>query len=124
MFGNQIVILNCMFLSLYIILNQVVYSMFYMLDGLFFNGISIALVGLIMFVYLIVEFIFNLLFNREHAINHIFVIFILSIFLKGFCIIISYRILLLNAPTYLFCGISISGESTKRNAHLPTALTI
>lgn len=60
-----------------------VFSLFYLFDGLFFNGITIAIVGVLLFVYLMIEFIYNLLFNRKHAVNRIFIIFIGSISLMG-----------------------------------------
>lgn len=60
-----------------------VYSIFYIFDGLFFNGISLAILGVILFIYLMIEFIYNLLFNRKHAVNRIFVLFIISVFLIG-----------------------------------------
>ena len=59
------------------------FSMFYVLDGLFFNGISISLVGILLFIYLMIEFIYNILFNREHLVNRIFILFIISISLVG-----------------------------------------
>ena len=60
-----------------------VYSLFYMFDGLFFNGISLSIFGIIIFGYLIIEIMYNLLFNRNHAVNRIFVMFISSITLVG-----------------------------------------
>lgn len=60
-----------------------VFSLFYLFDGLFFNGISLAIIGVVLFVYLMIEFIYNLLFNRKHAVNRIFVVFIGSISLIG-----------------------------------------
>ena len=58
-------------------------SLFCMLDGMFFNGISICIIGIILFIYLMLEFIYNLIFNRVHMLNRIFVIFIISISLIG-----------------------------------------
>ena len=60
-----------------------VFSLFYILDGLFFNGISISLVGILLFIYLMMEFIYNLLFNRDHLVNRIFILFVISISLVG-----------------------------------------
>ena len=62
---------------------SLIFSLFYTFRGLFFNGISIAIFGLMLFIYLIIEFIYNLLFNRKHAINSIFLVFILSLCLIG-----------------------------------------
>ena len=62
---------------------MLVISIFYLFNGLFFNGISIAIVGVIIFIYLMIEFIYNLLFNREHVVNRIFILFIGSISLIG-----------------------------------------
>jgi len=67
-----------------------VFSIFYIFDGLFFNGISIAILGLILFIYLVVEFIYNLLFNREHVVNRIFIVFILSMCLMGIGVGLSF----------------------------------
>jgi len=60
-----------------------IFGLFYIMEGLFFDGILIALVGVLLFLYLMIEFIYNLLFNREHVVNRIFIIFILSISLIG-----------------------------------------
>ena len=60
-----------------------VFSLFYLFDGLFFNGITLAIIGIIIFLYLLIEFIYNLLFNRTHALNRIFIMFIGSISLIG-----------------------------------------
>ncbi len=58
-------------------------SLFYFSYGLLFNGISVAILGLILFTYLLIEFIYNLIFNREHKFRRIFIIFIISISLMG-----------------------------------------
>ena len=58
-------------------------SLFCMFDGMFFNGISVSLIGGILFIYLMLEFIYNLIFNRNHMLNRIFIIFIISISLIG-----------------------------------------
>lgn len=60
-----------------------VFSLFYILDGLIFNGISVVLIGSICFIYLLIEFIYNFIFNRKHHFMRIFVIFIISISLVG-----------------------------------------
>ena len=69
---------------------MLVYSLFYLFDGIFFNGITISIFGVILFIFLIIEFIYNLLFNRNHAINRIFIIFIMSISMIGIGLGISF----------------------------------
>lgn len=60
-----------------------VLSLFYIFDGLFFNGISICVLGIILFIYLLIEFIYNTIFNRKHAVNRIFILFIISVSIIG-----------------------------------------
>ena len=60
-----------------------VISLAYAVSGLFFSGISLAILGGIVFIFLILEFIFNLLFNRKHAYLRIFILFILSLVMIG-----------------------------------------
>lgn len=60
-----------------------VFSLFYLFDGLFFVGIVIALIGILFLIYLMIEFIYNLIFNRNHALTRIFIIFICGISLMG-----------------------------------------
>lgn len=60
-----------------------VISLVYLFDGLFFNGISITVIGALLVIYLMIEFIYNLIFNREHALHRIFIIFIGGISLIG-----------------------------------------
>ena len=62
---------------------MLVFSLFYMFDGVFFNGINLAIFGVIVFIYLMIEFIYNLLFNRKHDVNRIFIMFIGSLSLMG-----------------------------------------
>lgn len=68
------------FISLIITL---VFSLNYLFDGLFFNGITLAIVGALVFLYILLEFIYNLIFNRAHAYKRIFIMFIISLFLIG-----------------------------------------
>ena len=68
------------FISLVIAL---IFTLSYLFDGLFFNGITLAIVGALMFLYILLEFIYNLIFNRTHAYKRIFVMFIISLFLVG-----------------------------------------
>lgn len=70
-----------------------VFSLFYLFDGLFFDGITIAIVGVLLFIYLMIEFIYNLLFNRKHAVNRIFIFFISSISLIGIGLGLSFAAL-------------------------------
>lgn len=58
-------------------------SIFYVGYGLFFNGISVALLGGICFLYLMIEFGYNLIFNQSHVYKRIFMIFIISICMIG-----------------------------------------
>lgn len=86
---NFIVKIFCLIMSVPLILCfiflmvMLVFSLFYLFDGLFFNGITLAIVGATLFVYLLIEFVYNLLFNRRHAVHRIFLIFILSISFIG-----------------------------------------
>lgn len=67
-----------------------VFSLFYILDGIFFNGISILVFGVLLFIYLLLEFIYNLIFDRKYILNRIFIIFIISISLMGIGIGLSF----------------------------------
>ena len=60
-----------------------VYSLSLAFSGTFFLGITIGLIGSILFTFLIIEFIYNLIFNQKHAFRRIFVIFIISLSLLG-----------------------------------------
>ena len=44
-----------------------------------------------MFIYILIEFIYNLIFNRQHAFNKIFIMFIISISLMGVGIGLSFN---------------------------------
>lgn len=72
-------VMICFILSIVLL----VFSIFFIFEGLLFNGISIFIVGLILSIYLVLEFIYNLLFNREHMVNRIFVLFIIGLSLMG-----------------------------------------
>jgi len=86
----------CLLLGLPLVLGFVfsmmilVYSLFYVMDGIFFNGISVLVLGVLLFIYLLLEFIYNLVFNRDHVLNRIFIIFIVSISLMGIGIGLSF----------------------------------
>ena len=60
-----------------------VISLMYLFSGLFFNGITIAVLGIILFIYLLIKFIYNVIFDRNNNYNRMFVIFIISISLIG-----------------------------------------
>lgn len=60
-----------------------VISIFYTGYGLFFNGISVALFGGICFLYLMIEFGYNLIFNQSHIYKRIFIIFMISLCMVG-----------------------------------------
>ena len=68
------------FIFLLIIL---VISLLYLFSGLFFNGISLALFGIILFTYLLIKFIYKVVFNQKINYGKLFIIFILSISLMG-----------------------------------------
>ena len=67
-----------------------VISLLYLFCGLFFNGISLALLGAIVFIYIVLEFMYNLIFNRKHSYLRTFILFILSISLVGVGIGLSF----------------------------------
>ncbi len=60
-----------------------VYSLSLAFSGIFFLGITIGLIGCIIFTFLILEFIYNLIFNQKHHFRRIFILFILSLSLLG-----------------------------------------
>jgi len=60
-----------------------VISLGYLFYGLFFNGITLALLGMIAFTLLVIWFIYNLLFNQKNAYQRMFMVFIISISLIG-----------------------------------------
>lgn len=60
-----------------------VISLGYILYGLFFNGITLALLGMLAFTLLILWFMYNLVFNQKNAYQRMFMVFIISISLIG-----------------------------------------
>ena len=70
-----------------------VISLMYLFSGLFFNGITIALLGIILFIFLVIYFIYNLVFNRKNSYAKMFMIFIMSITLVGTGIGLSFATL-------------------------------
>ena len=67
-----------------------VISLCYLLYGLFFNGISVALLGIMAFVLLLIWIIYNLLFNQKNAYQRMFLVFIISISLIGIGVGLSF----------------------------------
>ncbi len=70
-----------------------VFSLSYALYGIFFNGISIAIVGALVFIFLLLLFVYNLIFNRKNNYSKIFIIFIISIILIGLGLGVSFAAL-------------------------------
>ncbi len=68
------------FISLMILF---VISLGYIFYGLFFNGISVTLLGMMAFTILIIWFIYNLIFNQKNAYRRMFMVFIISLSLIG-----------------------------------------
>ena len=60
-----------------------VISLGYVTYGLFFNGITLSLIGALIFAYMIIKFILTLVFNRKISYKNMFILFILSISLVG-----------------------------------------
>ncbi len=60
-----------------------VVSLWYVSYGLFFNGLTIAILGGIIFIYLIIKFILTLTFNRKLQYKKMFILFIAGISLMG-----------------------------------------
>ena len=60
-----------------------VISLGYTFYGLLFNGISLALLGMLAFTLLAIWFIYNLIFNQKNAYTRMFMVFVISISLIG-----------------------------------------
>lgn len=60
-----------------------VISLVFAFSGLFFNGITIAIVGIIIFIYLVIEFMYDVIFNRKHAYLRSFILFMICLSLVG-----------------------------------------
>ena len=67
-----------------------VISLSYLFSGIFFNGITLAILGGILFAYIIIEFMYNVIFDRSNAYGRIFMLFIISISLVGVGIGLSF----------------------------------
>ena len=66
------------------------FSLYYIFYGLFFNGINMTLLGIILFIFIFIMFIYNLIFNRKNEYGKIFIIFFISISLIGMGIGLSF----------------------------------
>lgn len=81
--------LFCVFLSFPFIIAFVfcvaalVVSLLYLFSGLFFNGITLTILGIIIFIYLVIEFMYNIIFNRKHAYSRVFILFMICLSLVG-----------------------------------------
>ena len=62
---------------------MLVCGLVFIMKGFLFIGIDVSMLGVLLFLYLMIEFIYNILFNREHMVNRIFLLFIISISLIG-----------------------------------------
>ena len=58
-------------------------SLIYSFDGLFFNGVSLAISGIILFIFLMIRFMANVIFNQNISYSKMFIIFIVSLSLLG-----------------------------------------
>ena len=67
-----------------------VFSLTYLFAGIFFNGITIAILGVLLFSYLLIKFIYNVIFNQKINYTKVFIIFIASISLIGIGIGLSF----------------------------------
>ena len=67
-----------------------VISLSYLFSGIFFDGITLAILGGILFAYIIIEFMYNVIFDRSNAYGRIFLLFIISISLVGVGIGLSF----------------------------------
>ena len=62
---------------------MLVCGLVFIMKGFLFIVIDVSMLGVLLFLYLMIEFIYNILFNREHMVNRIFILFIISISLIG-----------------------------------------
>ena len=60
-----------------------IFSITYMFYGLFFDGIILTILGVVILTYLLIKFIYNLIFNQKTIYSRMFLIFIVSISLIG-----------------------------------------
>ena len=68
-------------------------SLAYLFSGIFFNGITLGILGTIIFTYLIIKFLYNVIFNQKINYSKMFIVFITSIALIGIGIGVSFTAL-------------------------------
>lgn len=93
-----LICLKCLFvmISVPIIMTFIMFvilftiSLSFVFSGLFFNGINLTLLGIILFIYLIISFIYNIVFDRKNNYSKIFIVFIISILFIGVGIGVSF----------------------------------
>ena len=90
--GNMLIIVFkgiCLFIGIPVVIffillvGMMIISLFYIRYGLLFTGISIALLGGILFSFIIIWFIYNIINDQKQNFKKIFIVFILSISLMG-----------------------------------------
>lgn len=67
-----------------------VFSLLYLFSGLFFNGISLAILGVICFCFILIRFLYNVIFNQKINYTRMFILFIISISFMGIGVGISF----------------------------------
>lgn len=67
-----------------------VMSLFYLFSGLFFNGITLGVLGILTFIFLIIRFLYNVIFNQKINYGKLFIIFIISLLLIGIGVGVSF----------------------------------
>ena len=67
-----------------------VISLMYLFSGIFFNGITLAILGVICFNFLLTKFLYNVIFNQRISYAKMFIVFIASISLMGIGIGLSF----------------------------------
>lgn len=90
--GNMLIIVFkgiCLFIGIPVVIffillvGMLIISLFYIRYGLLFTGINIALLGGILFSFIIIWFIYNIINDQKQNFKKIFIVFILSISLMG-----------------------------------------
>ncbi|MBR7042312.1 MAG: helix-turn-helix domain-containing protein [Bacilli bacterium] len=67
-----------------------VVSLVFLFSGLFFNGITLGILGVLAFTYLLIRFMYNIIFNQKINYKTMFLVFIISISLMGIGIGVSF----------------------------------
>ena len=67
-----------------------VISLAYLFSGIFFNGITLGILGIIFFIFLLINFLYRVIFNQKINYTRMFIIFITSVSLMGIGIGISF----------------------------------